>query len=258
MISSFVKALVSFPPWLVRLLIDYFAGLDFDDIKPVLEEHETTRTGIVLIMSATKQAFLGALGSDDFFDSSNDVFPGIRGVKPDIRNLSNFIVNIELMELDADIDIDSDEETYPLRVAIYNLRPTLFQHVLPFERADGLWIIGPIYCDEDGKFWLAQIASAERNGGDDRPNPFGIIYWHTSQRREFRNEACERLRLFRQAFDQIHAEGLHELAGAWWAFFIVSQAFLYGHTLGLYPDELRTVATVAEIRREHSISFLRR
>ena len=259
---TFCEALDSFPKWLVRLLVDYFASLDYHSMEPILAKNPIARKAASNAVAFVESAFLEVLKGFVAVEANS----GVRSnyLKPNLRYLSNFIVNMYLLSAEGDVDI-GDEEAFSLKAAIYGARPTLFRHVLPFHRQDNVHCMeGLAYRhDLDGKYWLAWIAYSEAEGVHSfSENPYGLSYWYSRTNWTYQEPGQERFALYEQALREILAEGLNVLAANWWAFFVTTQAIIFGSSLGLYPRNLHRVVEIAgslprHTSLERAVSYIR-
>jgi hypothetical protein len=132
-----------------------------------------------------------------------------------------------------EIETNSNELSPFLRllsVAIYDARDSVFGGVFPFSIYNAKNIIGEL-AHEDGR-WLADFAHYDGENYDPEYDIYTLYvdgYEKVMPDGSIRtnHRAVRRYRAFRSALAQMEQEGLKELAGAWWAFFIASQARVF-------------------------------
>jgi hypothetical protein len=130
-------------------------------------------------------------------------------------------------------------------LALYRARDTLFGGVFPFTFHEARDIIGPLFGRKG--FWLADFAYYDAEEYDplrDRYRVYSdqddsVIHADESIRRDRR--AQYRYEAYRDALASMEEEGLSELGGAWWAFFLASQVLAFPG-FGSSAKDLRSMA----------------
>jgi hypothetical protein len=119
-------------------------------------------------------------------------------------------------------------------------RPTF-----PFSINEAEVYIGKLWA-KDG-YWLATIAHYDAENYEVRADKFSLVHLASDEESgpatRFNGRASARFRAYCDAFNSIRSEGFNELAEAWWAFFLASQAFVLPG-LGLTGSEIAEVAAI--------------
>ena len=168
---------------------------------------------------------------------------------------------IECIEIEVNTDL-LKPLLQALSEAIYEAKDTVFGGVFPFTIHAAKDMIGSL-ARENGR-WLADFAyyDAEQYDPDlDYYRLYVDAEWAQptdgsirSNRRAFR-----RFQAYRDALARIEKDGLGDLAGAWWAFFIASQSIAFAG-FGIPGSELRSIADLTtpfltDVRVAKAIEF---
>jgi hypothetical protein len=106
-----------------------------------------------------------------------------------------------------------------------------------------------LYGQANLETWISQIARYTSDIYDDWIDPYSCTYSQNARRGVFDETRVDRLGLrrygyYRKALDEFTADGLEELASAWWSFFIASQILTFGN-LAVPPSTLKEVLQIA-------------
>lgn len=150
-----------------------------------------------------------------------------------------------------EIDFDATELKPVVRdiaLALYRARDPVFAGVFPFGFDRAKDVIGCL-SGERG-MWIADFSYYDGEDYDARSDLYLLKLSDpsdTQQSSDFRTDdaAIRRFRAYRDALDEIEAEGLVDLSGAWWAFFLASQALGFPG-LGVPVRDLSKIAEVTE------------
>jgi hypothetical protein len=155
------------------------------------------------------------------------------------------------------LEINDIQYDKVLSEAIYNARDSVMGGVFPFSRNDSYSYIGALQADV--RFWLTIFSGYSAKGvtfyvdqyfGDKfsllEGDPYLAFPWETSAPDKQpivadSSRAEKRWRAFRLAVQGMSEGRLDELARAWWAFFLASQARAFAN-LGLSPTQIGDVA----------------
>jgi hypothetical protein len=161
----------------------------------------------------------------------------------EVLRLADLIFSLEI-ETNHDALADT---VIRVQKAVYDGREKTFAGTFPFSFYDAKEFIGKLASDSG--YWLATISYYDGLEYQEINDNFSLVRLlsHDETDAEFRldRSAEVRYRAFRDAFYSIKSEGFNELAEAWWAFFLGSQAFaLLGLGLGLTGSDMAEVSAI--------------
>lgn len=245
------------PEWIAIRLIDYWL-VHFGDLLD--GESELGRTleqfrfvvGSVIKHLTTPSEY-GLEEVSEFSHEELESFPSFEHISDD----TIYTVCHKIHQINADIT-NIEFIYYLLSKAIYNSRIKIFGGVFPFSFDDaGLCLSG---VENKAGFWLAHFSAFNPNWCANNPSLDnykvfesldgkvfqGTYDFESGQITEGRTNqrAIRRLNAYRAAFESIKGERVDELAKAWWAFFIASQAIAFGG-FGLSAAQIAGVVDVA-------------
>ena len=159
----------------------------------------------------------------------------------EVLHLADRIFSLEI-ETSANV---LGETSINIQKAIYDAREKTFTGTFPFSMKEAKDFIGRL--DNDSAYWLAKISYYDAQEYEIARDDFSIVRLLSDE--NFYSEprvnrsAIARFRAFRDAFDSIKSDGFNELAEAWWAFFLASQALALPG-LGLTGSDIAEVAAI--------------
>jgi hypothetical protein len=132
---------------------------------------------------------------------------------------------------------------------IYNARDTIFGGQFPFSISRSYSYLSSI--NSDAHFWIACMTTYTSHLYGIQIDPYTIFKYegkHVFNHRDGgadTHRSLTRMKAFCLAFQDMKKGRMHELAEAWWAFFIASQAYAFPN-LGLSPKNVGAVLDIAK------------
>jgi hypothetical protein len=199
---------------------------------------------------AVRQAHTMAASLLSYFAPSIEAARGMKRRLPFVSDRTIVSIHDKISVIEIEADADSLKPI--LRVfaeAIYEARETFFGGVFPFSIHDANNIIGCL-AHEDG-MWLADI-SYYTSWYYDRTWDMYAVYSAEKEDHRYSGadirinlKAYNRYQAYRSVLVQMEKDGQKELARAWWAFFIGSQAKAFVG-LGMPCGEFLSFASLTE------------
>jgi hypothetical protein len=231
--DDFCKCLEQIPDWLTMPIIRYWCGLRFDDEDTAMWSALSRQAQFICRL-------VFDLPADD--DTIVKFLDQIHIIKISSHYIENHVQSSEAQ----------DFATFASETArrLCGARQSVFGNVLPltFDEA-GEMLVDLTW---QNPTWLTEICRLSPGGDDSGSSPLWVIppgehkEESPDSRRDLRTDvrAVERYRAYRFVYDGMQEEHLTELATAWWAFFIASQARAFS-SLGIPTDQMAEAAEIA-------------
>lgn len=238
--ADFCEVVSGAPKWIASQLVDYWASVGFseydhdidyqdDEVSELLKEQAR-------YFSACIQKYAGE------YDDLDPIEPVALSYIDD-DTLWNLLRNIDNITESA-----GGRDCYEDAIrSICRARQKVFGGVFPFTFEDAEGFLGEL--SGQNSFWLSHVVNY---GPENDQNPYDPFWVFPIDGRSgpgnasnirTNPRALKRYEAYKDALNSIKGERLDELAGAWWAFFIASQAMAF-RGLGLPAPH---VAEIAEI-----------
>lgn len=239
--ADFCEVVSGAPKWIASQLIDYWASVGFSeydhDIDYQDEEVSELLRGQARYISACIQQYVSEYDDLDVIEPVALSYIDDETLWSLLRNLSN------ITESAGDRDCYEDA----IR-AICRARQSVFGGVLPFTFEDAEEFLSELR-DQKG-FWLSYVVNYGPENDQNPDDPFWVFSIDgrsgpgNASNIRTNPRALRRYEAYKDALNTIQGERLDELAGAWWAFFIASQAMAF-RGLGLPAPQIAEIAEIS-------------